>query len=82
MVFWHKRPVHDLVFVVPPPPFIKVGSSSRPCSKLGGTTLNGREVNVISHRAVTSSDLKHERLFFLWECLNSFATSCSFQGCY
>ena len=43
MVFWHKWPVHDLVLVIPPPPIIKVASNARPYSKLGGTTLNGRE---------------------------------------
>ena len=42
-VFWLKWPVHDLVLVIPPPPLIKVASNTRPCSKLGGTTLNGRE---------------------------------------
>ena len=35
-----------------------------------------REVSIISHRPVTSSDLKLERLFFR-ECLNIFATGCS-----
>ena len=35
-----------------------------------------RDVSVISHRPVTSSDLKHERLFFR-ECLNIFATGCT-----
>ena len=42
-VFGHKRPVHDLVLVIPPPPLIKIASNTRPCSKLGGTTFNGRE---------------------------------------
>ena len=42
-VFWHKWPVHDLVLVIPPPPLIKVASNTRPYSKLGRTTLNGRE---------------------------------------
>ena len=42
-VFWLKWPVHDLVLVTPPPPLINVASNTRPCSKLGGTTLNGRE---------------------------------------
>ena len=42
-VFWDKWPVHDLVLVIPPPPLIKVASNTRPYSKLGGTTLNGRE---------------------------------------
>ena len=45
-VFWHKWPVHDLVLVIPSPPLIKVASNTRPCSKLGGTTLNGREEGV------------------------------------
>ena len=35
--------VHNLVLVFPPPPLIKVASNTRPCSQLGGTTLNGRE---------------------------------------
>ena len=65
-VFWLKWPVYDLVLVTPPPPLIKVASNSRPCSKLGGTTLNGREEGgqYLSHRPVTSSDLKQERLCF------------------
>ena len=42
-VFWHKWPVHDLVPVIPPSPLIKVVSNTRPYSKLGGSTLNGRE---------------------------------------
>ena len=61
-VFWHKWLVYDLVLVIPPPPLIKVASNPRPCSKLGGATLNGREegreVGIISHRPVTSSNLK------------------------
>ena len=35
--------IYDLVLVIPPPPLIKVASNTRPGSKLGGTTLNGRE---------------------------------------
>ena len=31
------------MLVIPPPPLIKVASNTRPYSKLGGTTLNGRE---------------------------------------
>ena len=42
-VFWLKWPVHDLVLVTSPPPLFKVASNTRPCSKLGGTTLNGGE---------------------------------------
>ena len=65
-VFWLKWPVHDLVLVTPPPPLFKVASNTRPCSKLGGTTLNGGrgEVSILSHRSVTSSDLKQDKLFF------------------
>ena len=50
----------------PPPPLFKVASNTRPCSKLGGTTLNGGrgEVSILSHRPVTSSYLKKDRLFF------------------
>ena len=45
------------------PTLIKVATNTRPCSKLGWTTLNGwkEEVSVISHRRVTSSGLKEER---------------------
>ena len=65
-VFWLKWLVHDLVLVTPPPPLFKVASNTRPCSRLGGTTLNGGrgEVSILSHRPVTSSDLKQDRLFF------------------
>ena len=65
-VFWLKWLVHDLVLVTPPPPLFKVASNTRPCSKLGGTTLNGGsgEVSILSHRPVTSSALKQDRLFF------------------
>ena len=31
------------MLVIPPPPLIKVASNTKPYSKLGGTTLNGRE---------------------------------------
>ena len=65
-VFWHKWPVHDLVLVILPPSLIKVVSNTRPYSKLGGTTLNGREEGgqYYNHRPVTRSDMKQERLFF------------------
>ena len=42
-IFWLKWPVHDLVLVIPSPTLIKSASNTRPCSKLGGTTLNGGE---------------------------------------
>ena len=65
-LFWLQWPGHDLVLVNPPPPLFKVASNTNPCSKLGLTTLNaGRgEVSILSHRPVTSSDLKQDRLFF------------------
>ena len=67
-VFWLKWPVHDLVLVIPPPLLIKVASNTRPYSKLRGTTLNGgeegRQYYTVSHRPVTSTDLKQERSFF------------------
>ena len=65
-LFWLKWLVHYLVLVTPPPPLFKVASNTRPCSRLGGTTLNGGrgEVSILSHRPVTSSDLKQDRLFF------------------
>ena len=36
-----------------------------------------REVSILTHRPVTSSDLKQERLFFHEKWLNIFATGCS-----
>ena len=42
-VLWYKWPVHDLVLVIPPPPLGKVANNIRSCSKLGGTTLSGRQ---------------------------------------
>ena len=65
-VFWHKWPVHDLVFVIPPPPLIKVASNTRPCSKLGGTTLNGWEEGGQYYISQTCDQehLKQERSFF------------------
>ena len=40
-VFWLKLPAYDIVLAIPPPPLIKASSSTRPCSKLSGTTVNG-----------------------------------------
>ena len=42
-ILWYKWPVHDPVLMIPPPPLDKAANNTRPCSKLGGTTLNGRE---------------------------------------
>ena len=48
-------------------PLSKLLAIQDPAQNLGGTTLNGREegqVTVISHRPMTSSNLKQERSFF------------------
>ena len=60
---------HDLLLVIPPPPFIKVSriTIQDHAQNWEKTTLNGRagrEVSIISHRPVTSSDLKQERSCF------------------
>ena len=72
-VFWHKWPVHDLVLVIPPPPLIKVASNTRPCSKLGGTTLNGREEGgqyYISQTLNDQQQFEARKLVFSWACLD------------
>ena len=53
--FQVKWPFH--VPVISPPPLVKVVSNTRPCSKLGVTTLSGRK------KCVTSSDLKEKGRF-------------------
>ena len=80
-VFWHKWPVHELVLVIPPPPLIKAASNTRPCSKLGGTTLDGREEGGQYYISLTCDQewLEARKVVFSWECLNIFATGCSFQ---
>ena len=77
-MFWHKWPVHDLVLVIPSPPLIKVASNTRPCSKLGGTTLNGREEGGQYYILQTCDQERFEarKVVFPWECLNIFATGC------
>ena len=81
-VFWHKWPVHDLVLVIPPPPLIKVASNTRPCSKLGGTTLNWREEGG-EHYVSQTCDLERfdaRKVVFSWECHSIFATGWSSTG--
>ena len=80
-VFWHKWPVHYLVLFISPPPLIKVASNSRPCSKLGGTTLNGREEGGQHCISQTCDQERFEarKVVFSWECLNIFATGCSVE---
>ena len=79
VLIWLEWPVYDFVLVIPPPTLIKVASNTRPCSKLGGTTLNGwkEEVSIISHRSVTSSGLKYERPILRRRVSTFFATVCS-----
>ena len=78
-VFWHKWPVHDVVLVIPPPPLIKVASNTRPCSKLGGTTFNGKEEGGQYYISQTCDQqrLEARKVVFPWECLHIFATGCS-----
>ena len=77
-VFWHKWPVHDLVLVIPPPPLIKVASNTRPYSKLGGTTLNGRKEGGQYYIFQTCDQERFEarKVVFPWECLSIFETGC------
>ena len=68
------------MLVIPPPPLIKVASNTRPYSKLGGTTLNGREEGGQYYISQTCDQERFEarKVVFSWECLNIFATGCSF----
>ena len=75
-LFWRKWAVHDLMLVILPPPLIKVPSNTRPCSKLGGTTLNGTEEGGQYYISQTCDQQRFEarKVVFSWECLNIFAT--------
>ena len=55
-----------ILFLLYPPPLIKVACNTRPCSKLGGTTQNGGEEGgeCYIYRRVTSSELNWERSVF------------------
>ena len=77
--FGIKWPVHHLVLVIPPPPLIKVASNTRPYSKLGGTTVNGREEGGQYYISQTCDQERFEarKVVFSWKCLNIFATGCS-----
>ena len=67
-VFWYKWPVHNLVLVIPPPPLSKAASNTRPCSKLGGTTLNGREEGGQYYISQTCDQQRFEarKVIFSW----------------
>ena len=60
------------MLVIPPPPHIKVASNTRPGSKLGGTTLNGREKGGQYYISQTCDQEGFEarKVVFSWECLN------------
>ena len=66
--------------MIPPPPLIKVASNTRPYSKLGGTTLNGREEGGQYYILQTCDQERFEarKVVFSWECLNIFTTGCSY----
>ena len=59
------------MFIISPPPLIKIVSNTRLCSKLGGTTLNGGEE--IGER------FEVRKVCFTWYCLNIFSTGCSYH---
>ena len=66
--------------VIPPPPLIKVASNTRPYSKLGGTTLNGREEEGGQYDISQTCDQERfeaRKVVFSWECLNIFGFGCS-----
>ena len=50
-----------------------------PCSKLGGTTLNGREEGGQHYISQTCDQQRFQarKVVFWWKCLNIFATGCS-----
>ena len=75
-VFWLEWLVLHLVFVIPSPTLIKVASNTRPCSKLGGTTLNGREEGGQYYISQTCDQQRFEarNVVFSWKCLSIFAT--------
>ena len=79
-VFWHKWPVDDLALVIPLHPLSKLLAVQKPCSKLGGTTLNGREEGGQYYISQTCDQerLEARKVIFSWECFDSFATGCSF----
>ena len=64
------------MLVIPPPPLIKLASNTRPSSKLGGTTLNGKEEGGQFYISQTCDQGRFEarKVVFLWECLNIFET--------
>ena len=69
-----------LALLIPPSPLNKVASNTRPCSTLGGTTLNGREGGGQYYISQTCDQQRFEgrKIVFSSDCLNNiFATGCS-----
>ena len=65
------------MLVIPPPPLIKVASNTRPYSKLGRKTLNGRERGqYYISKTCDQERFEARKVVFSWECLNIFATGC------
>ena len=66
----------------PPPRLIKVANNTRPCSKLGGTTLNWREEGG-EHYIPQTCELERfdaRKVVFSWEGHSIFATGWSSTG--
>ena len=62
-------------------PLSKLLSNTRPYSKLGGTTFNGREEGGQYYISQTCDQERFDAktVVFSWECLNIFATGCPFK---
>ena len=73
------RKLQPVAKVLQTPYHIKVASNTRPCSKLGGTSLNGRDEGGQYYISQTCDQerLEARKVGFSWECLNIFATGCS-----
>ena len=69
------------MLVIPPLPLIKVASNTRPRSKLGGTTLNGREEGGQYYIPQTCDQERFEagKAVFSWESFTIFATGCTYS---
>ena len=65
-----------------PSPIFKVASNTRPCSNLGGTTLNGREGREKCYIREWLAVILSEKGRFFRQCLNIFAAGCSISSGY
>ena len=66
------------MLVIPPSSLIKLAGNTRSYSKLGGTTLNGKEEGGQYYISQTPDQERSEarKVVFSSECLNIFATGC------